>query len=165
MIDLKTRWEALWDNASADDAAQDTPAQVTPSTIPPIDSVPVQDTAEVPGVADELPIHEATPAQLDYWHAWGIPGLLKPLFREYALDDSSANVAAYNHFKIGLNAARHEVTFAIDDTHYLAIPLTEKNSAPLDDTKARRVLEKISRLRESRRRFENFCGFAIECFD
>lgn len=146
-----------------DNPAQDTPAQVMPSTPAPIDSVPVQ-TAEVPSVADELPIHEATPAQLDYWHAYGSNGFLQMLLREYDLDFYH-NGNAYSYFKIGMNEATHEATFAIDDTHYLAIPFNEKNSAPLDDKQARRVLEKISRLRESRRRFEDFCGVAIERFD
>ena len=115
--------------------------------------------------ADDLPIYEATAAQIEYWHAFGSNGFLQDLLREYDLDYSSANVATYNHFKIGLDEKRHVATFAIDATHYLAIDFNQWNSASLDRTQARRVLEKISAIRFATRRFKDFCGFQIEYFD
>lgn len=168
MIDLKSRWAALWD-----DTPESTPAKVTTSTDP-SDSVPVQDTADVPDVVlddvDNLPIYEAPAAMIDYWHAFGDNGFLQMMLRRYALDYASPNVHAFNHFKIGLNETRHEATFAIDyaagkTVRYYAIPFNKKNTAPIDKKQARRVLEKVSQLREARRRFENFCGVMIEQFD
>lgn len=163
----------------ADDTpAESTPAQDTTSTAP-SDSVPVQDTADVPAVVadvvpddvdDNLPIHEAPAAMIDYWHAFGDNVFLQMMLREYALDYASLNVHAFNHFKIGLNEARYEATFAIDyavgkTVRYYAIPFDAKKAAPMDRQQARRVLERVSRLREARRRFENFCGVMIERFD
>lgn len=169
MIDLKARWAALIDRCLAGNAPESTPAQVTTSR-PPTDSVPVQNTADIPDVVDDLPISTATAAQIDYWHAFGSNGFLQTLLREYALDFAPANVHAYNFFKIGLNEARHEATFAIDyeagkTVRYYAIPFNATNTAPMDRQQARRVLERVNQLREARRRFENFCGVMIERFD
>lgn len=154
----------------ADDTpAESTPAQDTTSTAP-SDSVPAQAATDVPDDVDDLPIYTAPAAQIDYWHANGSNVLLKAMLRPYALDYSSPNVHAYNHFKIGLNEARHEATFAIDyaagkTVRYYAIPFNEKNTAPIYKNQARRVLEKVSQLREARRRFEKFGEFMIEQFD
>lgn len=162
----------------ADDTPESTPAQVTPSTAP-SNAPPVYDTADVPAVVadvvpddvdDNLPIHEAPAAMIDYWHASGSNVCLQVMLRRYALDYTPPNVHAYNHFKIGLNEARHEATFAIDyvtgkTVRYYAIAFNEKNSAPMDREQARRVLEKVSRIREATRRFENFCGVMVERFD
>ena len=165
MLDLKARWSALIDRCLAGNASESTTARGTTSTAP-SDSVPVQDTADVPDdVVDKLPVHTAPAAQIDYWHAFGSNGFLQTLLREYALDFAPANVHAYNHFKIGLNEARHEATFAIDDTHYLAIPFNATNTAPMDRQRSRRVLERVNQLREERRRFEKFCDVMIERFD
>ena len=110
----------------------------------------------------ELPIYSATAAQIEYWHAFGCNGHLQTLLREYDLDYS--NPSAYNHFKIGLDEKRHVATFAIDDTHYYAIEFNKWNSAPVNKTQAREVLEKVSAIRIATRRFENFCGVEIERF-
>ncbi|MBQ6780713.1 MAG: hypothetical protein IJP62_05710, partial [Treponema sp.] len=114
---------------------------------------------------DDLPIYEATAAQINYWHAFGCNGFLQDFLREYDLDYASANVAAYNHFKIGLDEKRHVATFAIDDTHYYAIQFNEWNTAPMNEEEARLVLEKISSIRIATSRYKDFCGFQIECFD
>lgn len=175
MTDLKSRWAALWDNTPADDTAKSTPAQVSTSTTEsaPNDSVPAQATTDVPAVVpdnvDNLPIYEAPAAMIDYWHAFGCHLFLNMLLRQYALD-CAQNGSAHNHFKIGLNEIRHEATFAIDyaagkTVRYYAIPFNEKNTAPIDKNQARRVLEKVSQLREARRRFEKFGEFMIEQFD
>lgn len=169
----------------ADDTPESTPAQFSTSTTTsttestPSDSVPVQDTADVPYVVpdtvvadddvDDLPIHEAPAAMIDYWHAFGCHLFLNMLLRQYALD-CAQNGSAHNHFKIGLNETRHEATFAIDyaagkTVRYYAIPFNEKNTAPIDKKQARCVLEKVSQLREARRRFEKFGEFMIEQFD
>ena len=121
-------------------------------------------TCEMP-VADELPIYEATPAQINYWHGHGSNMFLQILLREYDLDHAAPNVAAYNHFKIGVDTRRHVATFAIDATHYLAIDFNQWNSAPLDRTQAQRILEEISAIRMATRRFKDFCGVQIEYFD
>ena len=135
--------------------------------------MPAQATTDVPEVVpddvDNLPIYEAPAAMIDYWHAFGDNGFLQMMLREYALD-FFYNVHAFNHFKIGLNETRHEATFAIDyaagqTVRYYAIPFNEKNTAPIDKNQARRVLEKVSQLREARRRFEKFGEFMIEQFD
>ena len=110
----------------------------------------------------ELPIYSATAAQIEYWHAFGCNGHLQTLLREYDLDYS--NPSAYNHFKIGMDEKRHVATFAIDDTHYYAIEFNKWNSAPVNKTQAREVLEKVSAIRIATRRFENFCGVEIERF-
>ena len=110
----------------------------------------------------ELPIYSATAAQIEYWHAFGCNGHLQTLLREYDLDYS--NPSAYNHFKIGMDEKRHVATFAIDDTHYYAIEFNKWNSAPVNKTQAREVLEKVSAIRIATRHFENFCGVEIERF-
>lgn len=115
--------------------------------------------------ADDLPIYEATPAQINYWHSYGSNVFLQTLLREYDLDHASPNVAAYNHFKIGVDTKSHRATFAIDATHYLAIDFNQWNSAPLDKTQAQRVLEEISAIRLATRRFKDFCGVQLEYFD
>lgn len=161
----------------ADDTPESTPAQVTSSTAP-SDTPPVYDTTDVPSVVadvvpddvDNLPIYEAPAAMIDYWHASGSNVCLQVMLRRYALDYTPPNVHAYNHFKIGLNEARHEATFAIDyavgkTVRYYAIPFDTKKAAPMDREQARRVLERVSQLREARRCFENFCGVMIERFD
>lgn len=156
----------------ADDTPESTPAQVTTSTAEstPNDSVPAQATIDVPDDEtaddlDDLPIYEAPAAMIDYWHAFGNQVFLDMLLREYRLEGYGHNVHAHDHFRIGMNEARHEATFAIDSTHYYSIPFNEKHTAPLDKQQARRVLGKINRLREARRRFEKFGEFMIEQFD
>ena len=160
----------------ADDTPESTPAQDSKTTTEsaPNDSVPAQATTDVPAVVpdnvDNLPIYEAPAAMIDYWHAFGDNVFLQMMLRRYALDYASPNVHAFNHFLIGLNETRHEATFAIDyaagkTVRYYAIPFNEKNTAPIDKNQARRVLEKVSQLREARRRFEKFGEFMIEQFD
>lgn len=114
---------------------------------------------------EELPIYEATAAQIEYWHAYGGNVFLQTILREYDLDYSSQNVHAYNRFKIGMDIIRHVATFAVDDSHYYAIQFNEWNSALVNETQARLVLEKISEIRFATSRFEDFCGVPIERFD
>lgn len=167
MINLKIRWATVFDRYSDDDAGQDTPAQATTSTAP-SDTPPVHNTADVPDVVPndvyDLPIHEAPAAMIDYWHAYGSNGFLQMLLREYDLDFYH-NVHAYDHFKIGMNEATHEATFALDDEHYCTITFNAKHTAPLDRQQAYRVLEFINRLREETRHYEDFCGVMVERFD
>ena len=114
---------------------------------------------------DDLPIYEATAAQINYWHAFGCNVFLQTLLREYDLDYSSPNVAAFNHFKIGMDEKRLVATFEIDDIHYYAIAFDEYNASPLNRNQARLVLEKISAIRIATSRFKAFCGFQVEYFD
>ena len=170
MADLKARLSALL----ADDedvqplAAFETPIDFGSETTQDFSADVVTEeltTGEMPTATEELTIYEATAAQINYWHVFGYNGFLQDLLREYDLDYSSANVAVFNHFKIGLDEKRHVATFAIDATHYLAIDFNQWNSAPLDRTQSRRVLEKISAFRFAMRRFKDFCGFQVEYFD
>ena len=178
MTDLKARWEALIDSHSGESEQVITSEPVQPKQLSPqqvhwlslLDSDSYSDESEQP-IASEpaqsnsavLPVYKATHAEINYWHASGCNVFLQSLLREYNLDIS--NPAAFNHFKIGLDEKRHVATFAIDDTHYYAIPLTEKDSAPVDKAQARVVLEKISAMRIATRRFKNFCGVEIEYFE
>ena len=132
----------------------------------PLDSISATEENTTEETAEEeLPIYEATLAEINYWHAWGCNEFLQILLREYNLDVSSHNLHAYNHFKIGMDNKRHMATFAIDDTHYYAIEFNRWNSAPVNKAQARKVLEKISAIRIATRRFENFCGIESERFD
>ena len=169
MADLKDRWLSLIDEYSVETTNTlviELPTEATPPVIP---IVPKTDIAEVQSADvatvpdDSLPIYEATPAQINYWHGHGSNVFLQALLREYDLDYS--HPSAYNHFKIGLDTKRHVATFALDDNHYLAIELNQWNSAPLDKTQARLVLEKICAIRIATRRFKTFCGVQIEYFD
>ena len=180
MADLKARWLSLIDAYSAEsEEAIAAPAQISKleneepiaevarreQAQPQIDSVS-EATENSPTVAtEEITVYTATPAEINYWHASGCNVFLQTLLREYDLDNSSANVAAYNHFKIGLDEKRHIATFAIDDTHFYAIEFNKWNCAPVNKTRARDVLEKISAIRIATSRFKAFCGFQVEYFD
>ena len=169
MAELKTRWLSLIDEyltETTNTPVIDVPTEVSPPVVPIIPKADIAEkkTADVV-TDDELPIYEATPAQINYWHSFSNNGFLQTMLSEYDLDYASANVAALNHFKIGLDKTRHVATFAIDDTHYYAIQFNEWNTEPLDRTQARRVLEKICALRVARHRFEDFCGYQVERFD
>ena len=169
MIDLKARLSAL--------LADDGDVQPLASFETPIDFIsatPAEKSADVAteelttgemptATADDLPIYEATAAQINYWHAFGSNVFLQVLLSEYDLDYS--HPSAYNHFKIGLDEKRHIATFAIDDTHYHAIGFNKWNTAPVNKKEARLVLEKISLIRTATGRFKNFCGFQVEYFD
>ena len=124
-----------------------------------------EDVIDIDDTQSELPIYEATAEKISYWHASGDNVFLQTLLREYDLDNSSPNIAAFNHFKIGMDEKRHVATFAIDNTHYYQIQFNSYDTAPLDKDVARRVLERISAIRYDIRRIENFCGFQIERFD
>ena len=128
-------------------------------------STPVAGVVDTDDTQNDLPIYEATAKELSYWHAFGCNVFLQMLLREYDLDYGSANVAAYQHFKIGMDEKRHAATFAIDATHYYLIQFDKYNAQPEDKVQARLVLEKISAIRLVTRHFENFGGFQIECFD
>ena len=160
MTDLKARWLSLIDEYSAEN--EELSKEVARRQQVKIDSK--SEAAETSSLlpTEELPIYSATAAQIEYWHACGCNGHLQTLLREYDLDYS--NPSAYNHFKIGLDEARHVATFAIDDTHYYAIEFNKWNSAPVNKTQAREVLEKVSAIRIATRRLENFCGVEIERF-
>ena len=168
MTDLKARLSALLDDDEDVQplASFETPLDFVSKTAQDF-SVDVAteelETCEIPtAIADDLPIYEATAAQINYWHALGSNVFLQTLLRQYDLDFSYPS--AYSHFKIGLDEARHVATFAVDDTHYYAIQFNEWNCAPVTTTEARLVLEKISAIRLATRRFKDFCGFQIECF-
>ena len=175
MTDLKARWLSLIDEYSAESEeiiaepvqfAKLENEELSEEVARREEAQPQIDSVSSPTVATkELPIYEATPAEINYWHASGSNVFLQTLLREYDLDNSSANVAAYNHFKIGLDEKRHVATFAIDDTHFYAIEFNKWNCAPVNKTRAQEVLEKISAIRIATSRFENFCGVEIERFD
>lgn len=175
MTDLKARWLSLIDEYSAESEkviaepvqfAKLENEELSEEVARREEAQPQIDSVSSPTVAtEELPIYEATPAKINYWHASGSNVFLQTLLREYGLDNSSANVAAYNHFKIGLDEKRHIATFAIDDTHFYAIEFNKWNCAPVNKTRAREVLEKISAIRIATSRLEKFCGVPIERFD
>ena len=178
MTDLKARWLSLIDEYSAESEEliaepvqlanlenEELSKEVARRQQVKIDSKSEAAETSSPLPTEELPIYEATPAEINYWHAFGCNGWLQTLLREYDLDYASANVAAYNHFKIGLDEKRHVATFAIDDTHYYAIEFNKWNSAPVNKTQAQKVWEKVSAIRIATRHFENFCGVEIERFD
>lgn len=129
------------------------PVETSPAPVPNVEPV------------EEITVYTATPAEINYWHAHGSNVFLQTMLREYDLNNSSENVAAYNHFRIGLDEKNHRATFAIDDVHYLAIEFNQRNCAPVDKTQARRVLEKICAIRIASSRFVIFCGIEIERFD
>ena len=150
MDDLENRWLELIDNYSAetnnDDCVVDTSTETT------TDSSGVQDkevTLAPDDEEEELPIYTATPAQINYWHAFGCNVFLQTLLREYDLDNSSPNVHAYNRFKIGMDETRHVATFAIDETHYYSIQFDEWNASPVNRADAKKVLEKMAQLRDA----------------
>ena len=150
MADLKARLEAL---LAADDEAEADPP------------VSAENFCAEVSAEEELPIYEATPKQIAYWHASGCHVFLLPLLREYELDPYPPNCHAFDHFQIGLDEKRHVATFALDATHYYAIQFNDRNTAPVNKAEAKRVLEKISELRYSRQYFKEFCGVMIEYFD
>ena len=164
MTDQEKHWAALL--AAADEENQNNSPEKPSDSKSQASTVATEElvTGEMPAT-DELPIYEATPAQINYWHSYGSNVSLQTLLREYDLDHAAPNVAAYNHFKIGVDTRRHVATFAIDATHYLAIDFNQWNSAPLDRTQAQRILEEISAIRMATRRFKDFCGVQIEYFD
>lgn len=117
----------------------------------------------------DLPIYEATEKELDCWHTHGTHGGLQSLLREYDLEYSGRNVAAYCFFRVGYDKTTHRATFVInpthDPTHYHAIDFNANDSAPLNKTQARRVLEKISATRKARSRIlDRGWGFTQEFF-
>ena len=124
-----------------------------------------EEAIDTDNTQNELPIYEATAAQINYWHAYGDNVFLQTMLREYDLDYASANVHAYDYFRIGYDEKRHRATLVLDDTHFYAIDFNEYDSAPLEQKQARCVLEKISQIREEKSKQRNFCGFQIECFD
>ena len=176
MTDFKARWSALIDEYC--DASEEyisapvqspTPLATVTETEQEISAEVATEelaTCEIPtATADDLPIYEATAAQINYWHANGAHIFLQGWLREYDLDFASANVAAYNHLKIGMDFNRHVATFAIDETHYYLIQFDKDKVQPLDETEAQRVLEKICAIREAKSYFKEYCGFQLEYFD
>ena len=145
MADLKSRWLSLIDEYLADSPATiPIEEQVQPimMTEPPIGSAVVVPEEQV----DDLPIYEATPKEINYWHAFGSNVFLQNLLRQYDLDFSSENVQVYNYFKIGFDEKTHRATFAIDDTHYYAIAFDNYNASPLSSSDARKVLLKVNQI-------------------
>lgn len=94
----------------------------------------------------ELPIYEAAPGQLDYWHAFGSNIFLQNLLRRYGLDFSSPNLHAYDKFKIGFDEKRHVAIFAISEKCYHIIQFNETNFTPVNFNDADLVLREIQRL-------------------
>lgn len=123
MGELKERWLSLIDRYSAEKKSADV-------------------------AKGELPIFEATPAQINYWHASGANIFLQQLLRGYDLD-FYYNVGKYNRYKIGYDDKQHVATFALDDTHYYAIAFDKYDASPLIYSDACLVLEKINQLSEA----------------
>lgn len=171
MAYLKDRWLSLIDEYSAETTNTlviELPAENSPPVVPIVPKVDISevksaDVATAPN--NGLPIYEATAKEINFWHANAPRVFLQALLRDYQLDISSPNVAAHNYFKVGFDTKAHRATFALDDIHYLAIEFNQWNSAPLDKTQARLVLEKICAIRIATRRFKTFCGVQIEYFD
>ena len=143
MIDLKTRWAALWDNAPADDTGQDTPAQATTPTAP---SDIVSGTSGVYGVSgtladeaqdatddttddeqstvdffrnDDLPIYETTRGQIEAWHVWGEFYTLRDFLYQHDWVFYH-KILCYDDFKVGLDRDKtcQRAIFAVDyDKH------------------------------------------------
>lgn len=138
-------------------------------SVPPVLKL-VDTSAEDTEVDDDLPLYTATYKEISFWHASGCNGFLQDLLRQYDLDYGSPNVAAYNHFQIGMDTKRHVATFAIaidrgnNKAQYYVIHFDKYNAAPLDDDEARRVLEKVSELRRQRSYRKEFCGYMLEYF-
>ncbi len=139
MADLKARWLSLIDKYSAE------PAALAPKS----SRDTVFDSVSADVATEELPIYEATPAQINYWHAFGANIFLQQILCDYDLD-FFYNVGEYNRYKIGYDKKAHRATFAIDDTHYYAIPFDTYDASPLNYSVARLVLEKINQLAEAR---------------
>ena len=93
--------------------------------------------------ADDLPILTATLNELEFWHAC-VNCHIQKFLRDY---DFGSGSMAYDSFKIGVDEHNHALTFAIDDTHYLKIDLTDNNLLPIDSEQAERVLLKVNDLR------------------
>ena len=93
--------------------------------------------------ADDLPIFTATLKELEFWHAC-LNCHIQNFLRDY---DLSSGSKAYDSFKIGVDEQVHALTFALDDTHYLKIDLTDNNFRPIDMEQAEKVLRKVNDLR------------------
>lgn len=93
-------------------------------------------------VADDLPTYTATQNEINKWHSYGAltaQYLLK--FYNFGYYDR-----AYNKLKIGYDVGNHAATFALDDSHVYKIPFDKYDAAPLDDSIADKVLQKIQEL-------------------
>ena len=93
--------------------------------------------------ADDFPIFTATLKELEFWHAC-VNCHIQNFLRDY---DLSSGSKAYDSFKIGVDEQVHALTFALDDTHYLKIDLTDNNFRPIDMEQAEKVLRKVNDLR------------------
>ena len=113
---------------------KDSDSAVVPST----DSIIEKNVA-----ADDLPIFTATLKELEFWHAC-VNCHIQKFLRDY---DFGSGSVAYDSFKIGVDEYNHALTFAIDDTHYLKIDLTDNNLLPIDSEQAEKVLRKVNDLR------------------
>lgn len=152
MKDLKARWAALFDKHSADDMTESIPAQVTASTAP-SDIAPIQGASSTADdAADDLPVYEATKSQIDAWHVWRDFYTLRDFLYQHDLVWYH-KFLSYDEFKVGLDRDKtcQRVTFAIDDTRYLAFDFDEKTGQAKDYAHACRVLAKINALRKRRR--------------
>lgn len=144
MIDLQSRWAALFDSVADDDAGQDTLAQATASTAPsdivPVHEAPVYGASgtladEVQDAADDaiddeqvtvdfesnddLPVYETTRGQIEAWHVWGEFYTLRDFL--YLHDwNFYHKIFCYDEFKVGLDRDKtcQRATFAVDyDKH------------------------------------------------
>ena len=127
---------------------EDNEMTVDDSTIETQDSdsavVPSADSfSEKNVLADDLPIFTATLNELEFWHAC-VNCHIQKFLRDY---DFGSGSVAYDSFKIGVDEHNHALTFAIDDTHYLKIDLTDNNFLPIDSEQAEKVLRKVNDLR------------------
>lgn len=121
-----------------------------------------KDTAQV----DDLPLYTATEAERDFWRKSAFKDALQDLLRQFNLDGYPPNRGAFRHFRIGFDVKRHVATFFVDKTHYHVIRFDSNDTTPLDDNEARRVLKRISDLRQQRSYFRLIDGeFLFECFD
>ena len=164
MTNLKDRWlELLNTYVADDDDNQQQSDTATPATV----LLSVDTSAEDTEVAqvDDLPLYTATEAEREFWRKSAFKDALQDLLRQYDLDGYPPNRGAFRHFRIGFDVKRHVATFFVDKTHYHVIPFDKDDSAPVDDNEARRVLKRISELRQQRSYFRLIDGDLIERFD
>lgn len=90
---------------------------------------------------EELPIYEATPAEINYWHAHGYYIPLQNFLSDFGLSGFQ-DVRAYNKLKIGYDPKRNAATFALDETTYYKIDFDDR-CCPANRRDAQKVMAKI----------------------
>lgn len=102
----------------------------------------VETLAQDSAADEEIEIYSATLAQIEQCHNYG------GLTAQYLL--KVCNFGYYDKFfdkyKIGYDKEEHAATFALDDSTVYKIPFDKNNAAPLDDSQAQKVLQKLNLL-------------------